>query len=159
MRKIEERKETTEQIHGGDIYRHPEATDFSVNSNPLGPPKGVIRALEESLGEIACYPDMRCEKLREAIGQFEQTPPEAVLCGNGAAELFFAAAWAQKPRKGLVTAPAFSEYERALGAAGGQTEFYELKEEQEFEIGADFLERINPEVDPVSYTHLTLPTT
>ena len=50
MRKIEERKETTEQIHGGDIYRHPEATDFSVNSNPLGPPKGVIRALEESLG-------------------------------------------------------------------------------------------------------------
>lgn len=48
MRKIEERKETTEQIHGGDIYRHPEATDFSVNSNPLGPPKGVIQALEES---------------------------------------------------------------------------------------------------------------
>ena len=115
MRKIEERKETTEQIHGGDIYRHPEATDFSVNSNPLALPKGVIRALEESLGEIACYPDMRCEKLREAIGQFEQTPPEAVLCGNGAAELFFAAAWAQKPRKGLVTAPAFSEYERLWG--------------------------------------------
>ena len=149
MRKAEERKGTTEQIHGGDIYRHPEVTDFSVNSNPLGPPKGVIQALEESLGEIACYPDMRCEKLREAIGQFEQTPPEAVLCGNGAAELFFAAAWAQKPRKGLVTAPAFSEYERALGAAGGQTEFYELREEQEFEIGADFLERINPEVDLV----------
>lgn len=72
-----------------------------------------------------------------------------MLCGNGAAELFFAAAWAQKPRKGLVTAPAFSEYERALGAAGGQTEFYELREEQEFEIGADFLERINPEVDLV----------
>ena len=149
MRKAEERKGTTEQIHGGDIYRHPEVTDFSVNSNPLGPPKGVIQALEESLGEIARYPDMRCEKLREAIGQFEQVPPEAVLCGNGAAELFFAAAWAQKPRKGLVTAPAFSEYERALGAAGGQTEFYELKEEQEFEIGADFLERITPEVDLV----------
>ena len=149
MRKAEERKGTTEQIHGGDIYRHPEVTDFSVNSNPLGPPKGVIRALEESLGEIACYPDMRCEKLREAIGQFEKTPPEAVLCGNGAAELFFAAAWAQKPGKGLVTAPAFSEYERALGAAGGQTEFYELKEEQEFQVGADFLERITPEVDLV----------
>ena len=48
-----------------------------------------------------------------------------------------------------MTAPAFSEYERALGAAGGQTEFYELREEQEFEIGADFLERINPEVDLV----------
>ena len=25
-----------EQIHGGDIYRNPGVTDFSVNSNPLG---------------------------------------------------------------------------------------------------------------------------
>ena len=86
MRKAEERKGTTEQIHGGDIYRHPEVMDFSVNSNPLGPPKGVIRALKESLGEIACYPDMRCEKLREAIGQFEQVPPEGGSLGAKAQE-------------------------------------------------------------------------
>ena len=35
-----------EQIHGGDIYRNPGVTDFSVNSNPLGVQKEVLSALK-----------------------------------------------------------------------------------------------------------------
>ena len=45
-----------EQIHGGDIYRNPGVTDFSVNSNPLGVQKEVLSALKEQLGKIAHYP-------------------------------------------------------------------------------------------------------
>ena len=37
-----------EQIHGGDIYRNPGVTDFSVNGNPLGVQKEVLRLLRSS---------------------------------------------------------------------------------------------------------------
>ena len=44
--------------------------------------------------------------------------PGQVLCGGGAAELIFRLAFALHPRRALVTAPTFSEYEGALSAAG-----------------------------------------
>ena len=77
-----------EQIHGGDIYRNPGVTDFSVNSNPLGVQKEVLSALKEQLGKIAHYPDINCEALIREICRFEQVEEEQVLCGSGAAELF-----------------------------------------------------------------------
>lgn len=144
-----QRQEGQEQVHGGDIYRHQNVTDFSVNSNPLGPPEAVIEALREGAGQIHHYPDVECEKLREAIGAFEQVPPEEILCGNGAAELFFAAVFAERPRRGLLTAPAFAEYGRALQAVGAKSEFYPLREEDQFQVGEDFLERITPKTDLV----------
>ena len=62
--------------------------DFSVNTNPLGTPESVKRAVQESVAKIEHYPDVRCEALREAISRFEQVNMEEILCGNGAAELF-----------------------------------------------------------------------
>lgn len=76
------------KLHGGDIYRHPDVIDFSVNTNPLGTPESVKRAVQESVAKIEHYPDVRCEALREAISRFEQVNMEEILCGNGAAELF-----------------------------------------------------------------------
>ena len=102
------------KLHGGDIYRHPDVIDFSVNTNPLGTPESVKRAVQESVAKIEHYPDVRCEVLRKAISRFEQVNMEEILCGNGAAELFFAAVQAVCPQKALVIAPSFSEYEDAL---------------------------------------------
>ncbi|MFR2125905.1 MAG: hypothetical protein ACLS4P_05045 [Dorea sp.] len=36
--------EPKETVHGGDIYRNPSVTDYSVNSNPLGVPEAAERA-------------------------------------------------------------------------------------------------------------------
>ena len=77
------------KLHGGDIYRHPDVIDFSVNTNPLGTPESVKRAVQESVAKIEHYPDVRCEALREAISRFEQVNMEEILCGNGAAEVIF----------------------------------------------------------------------
>lgn len=52
------------------------------------------------------YPDVRCDRLRESISDFERIEKEKILCGNGAAELF-AVVMAVRPKKALVTAPAF----------------------------------------------------
>lgn len=46
----------------------------------------------------------------------EQVGIDNVLCSNGAAEMIFAVVRAVMPKKSLLLAPTFSEYERALKA-------------------------------------------
>ena len=44
--------EPKETVHGGDIYRNPSVTDYSVNSNPLGVPEAVRKSVQESADRI-----------------------------------------------------------------------------------------------------------
>ena len=49
----------------------------------------------------------------------------------------------------LLTAPAFAEYEQAAALVGSRIYFYELKEEDQFQIQEDILEQITPDTDLV----------
>lgn len=151
-------KEKKETVHGGDIYRNPSVTDYSVNSNPLGTPAKVLEAVRKSADQIMHYPDVRCDKLRESISRYEEIEKEKILCGNGAAELFFAIVMAVRPKKALVTAPAFSEYERALQTVDAEVEYYRLKKENEFCIEEDILKQVTEEVDLVFLCNPNNPT-
>lgn len=137
----------TAQPHGGDIYRNKIHTDFSVNTNPLGPQPEVIEAIKEASSYISCYPDIYCEQLTGAIGRLEEISCDKILCGNGAAELFFAAVLALKPIKVLIPSPTFSEYERSAKVTGASVDFYTLKEENEFQIEEGILDILTPEFD------------
>lgn len=148
----------TRKLHGGDIYRHPDVIDFSVNTNPLGAPESVKRAVQESVTNIEHYPDVKCEALRRAISRFEQVNMEEILCGNGAAELFFAAVQAFRPRKALVTAPSFSEYEEALRSVDAWVEYYYLHEEDNFRIREDYVEKLTKDIDMVFLCNPNNPT-
>ena len=77
------------KLHGGDIYRHPGVIDFSVNTNPLGTPESVKRAVQESVAKIEHYPDVRCEALREAISRFEQVNMEGSLATKSGGDSAF----------------------------------------------------------------------
>ena len=66
-------------LHGGDIYSHPVQVDFSVNTNPLGPPRSVIRALQEHCMDIVHYPDLACKKLKKAIAFYERVEPQHII--------------------------------------------------------------------------------
>lgn len=146
------------KLHGGDIYRHPGVIDFSVNTNPLGTPESVKRAVQESVAKIEHYPDVRCETLRKAISRFEQVNMEEILCGNGAAELFFAAVQAVWPQKALVIAPSFSEYEEALRSVGAEVEYYYLCEEDNFQIRGDYVDKLSEEIDMIFLCNPNNPT-
>lgn len=134
-----------EQVHGGDVYRYPDAIDYSSNMNPMGTPEAVIRAAQESMSRIANYPDVRCDRLRAALSAAEQVPQDWLICGNGAAELIFSLAFALRPGKALVAAPTFAEYEQALRAAGSEVCFYSLKRENGFEADEGLAEAIRRE--------------
>ena len=112
-----------ERTHGGDwaafqIEYGALPLDFSANISPLGVPEGVRSSIVSAAADADRYPDPLCRSLREAIAKREGVPLERVFCGNGASDLLYRAVWAARPRRALVTAPAFGEYEAALETAG-----------------------------------------
>jgi threonine-phosphate decarboxylase len=114
-----------ERIHGGDWAAYQSEygavpLDFSASVSPLGVPEGVRRAIAEAAGEADRYPDPDCRALRAAIAAREGVTAGEVLCGAGAGDLIYRAVFAAKPRRALVTAPCFGEYEAAVEAAGGE---------------------------------------
>lgn len=147
-------KKTPRLVHGGDwagyeaVYGRP-PLDFSSNVSPLGLPEGVRRAVENSLADVPRYPDPLCRALREAIARTEEVPAGWCLCGCGAADLIYRAVLAKRPRRALVTAPAFAEYERALALIPCGAAFYGLREEDGFLLDEGFLDAITPDMDMV----------
>lgn len=145
-------------IHGGNIYQYENCLDFSANCNPLGTPKGVIRAAEKSLAHIYEYPRVGCAPLREAIGEYERVSPEQIICGNGAADLIFSLCRALKPKHALIPAPTFAEYEQALNSEDCRVTRYVLKEEEGFRMQRGFLEALHKDLDMVFLCNPNNPT-
>ncbi len=145
-------------VHGGNVYEYRDCIDFSANCNPLGTPESVKQAIMESLEYLPNYPQVGYAPLRQAIGAYEAVSPEHIICGNGAAELIFSLCLAVRPEKALVLAPTFAEYEQALTSVGCAAEHYVLKEELDFRIQEDFLERLTSKLDVVFICNPNNPT-
>ena len=137
-----------ELIHGGDIYSfNKNIIDFSANINPLGMPLSVKKAIIDNIENYKAYPDPLCRSLRKALAKKEKTSMENILCGNGAADIIFKIALGIKPKKALILAPTFSEYEEALKLVNCKINYYKLKEENNFFIKDDILNYLNEEID------------
>ena len=114
--------------HGGRVFEaaqllgtdYRELLDFSANLNPFGCPSSVQAAMQEGLSRAAFYPDPSQRALRAAIAEAEQVSPAWVMAGAGAADVIFRLCYGLRPARGLVCAPSFLEYGRALTAAGAK---------------------------------------
>lgn len=133
--------------HGGDIYTTSYRLDFSVSLNPLGMPESVQNAACDGVRRSDCYPDVQCRELVGAIARKEQVPKEFVVCANGAAELIFSVVQALRPKKALLVAPGFAEYEQALATQKCRLVYYPLRAETGFMLGADYLEYLREDVE------------
>jgi threonine-phosphate decarboxylase len=132
--------------HGGNIYRASEKTgipeqriiDFSASINPLGLPASAAAAMKKHMSMLPHYPEPFSERLGLHIAKHYRVNSEAVICGNGSTELIYLIPRALKPRKVLVTAPAFSEYERACRISNKlRVMSHELKPGDNFDINPD----------------------
>ena len=103
--------------HGGRNGGTNISYDFSANINPLGMPDAAAQVLQREWKRAESYPEETSRTLCEAIARQWQAKEAQLVCTNGASELIYAAVRALKPAAGLILAPAFSEYERALLAA------------------------------------------
>lgn len=141
-------------VHGGDWagYRAEfgrDALDFSANVSPLGLPAGVAEAITNALPTADRYPDPLCRQLRAALAGAEGVPADWILCGNGAADLIFRLALAVRPRRALLPAPTFAEYEAALQTVGCAVQRVFLREENDFAVTEEFIDAVTPETDIV----------
>lgn len=144
-------------VHGGDVYsareqlsrleNPPAILDFSANINPLGLPAGVKQALRDSVETFDIYPDPLCRELVSRISEHEEVPAEWLLCGNGAADLIYRTAYAVRPRKAMVLAPTFAEYEEALHAVSCQVVHYELRAADGFRVGSGLMDALSEDLD------------
>ena len=144
----------SERGHGGDIYKYQiknkeEIIDFSANINPLGICEGVRAALHEAIYMVHNYPDPNHRKLKQAISEYEDVSKEQIVCGNGAADIIFRLVYSRKPKKALLLAPTFSEYEEALKSIDCEIIYYRLKEENEFEFKENIVKIIDKTFDMV----------
>ncbi len=127
--------------HGGEIYDKQIQYDFSVNVNPFGLPKQAEEAIAGGLSSCHIYPDTKCEKLRQSLGEHWQIDASAIMCGNGASDLLFRAVMAWRPRQACIVSPAFVEYTKALKSVGCEISHYMLKPRGDtWEIQEDLLD-------------------
>lgn len=121
-------------------YSPDEVIDFSVNSNPYGPPPGVREAIANV--PLDRYPDRECLTLREKLAKKHNVNIENIVVGNGTAELMMliAMAFIRQGDKILQIAPAFTEYGRVAKLMGADIIKVQTKPDEEFEIDLDRLE-------------------
>lgn len=137
--------------HGSDIYTtaieldisENAIIDFSSNISPCGLMEGVKESIVESLEHADRYPDFNCRALLEAISEYEIVQKDYIFCSNGAEEAIFRIVNFLKPKKALVIAPTFVEYERALESVGCNINYYYLKEENDFMLDEDIIDYID----------------
>jgi histidinol-phosphate aminotransferase len=111
--------------------------DFSVNSNPYGPPTQV----HEAISKVALdrYPDKECLALRHKLAQRHNCKIENIVVGNGTAELLMliAMAFIQPNDDVLIVEPTFGEYERVSKLAGARVHKVKTTIDDSFDMTVD----------------------
>ncbi len=144
--------------HGGDIYSNNVKLDFSANINPFGMPYAVKEAASNAIENCVHYPDAYCRELTKSISIKETIKQEYILCGNGAADLIFRFVLAKSPKKALLLAPSFSEYETALNTINCYITYHVLQEECGYCLTEQILNEITEEIDVIILCNPNNPT-
>ena len=115
-------KETKMDFHGGNIYKVfrekniKEILDYSSNINPYGIPESLKKRITENLEILERYPDPDYIELRQKLAHLNKVDMSNIILGNGATEIIFLFMKVINPKKILIAAPTFGEYERAVKA-------------------------------------------
>jgi aspartate/methionine/tyrosine aminotransferase len=96
---------------------------FSSNINPYGPPQAVVDAVRAAVTakQIALYPDRFSIRLRRSLAAYHNVSPDAILVGNGTADLLWLLAIVYVTSQHVVVlGPTFSEYENVVSMMAAQ---------------------------------------
>lgn len=150
-----------ERIHGGDwaayeLEHGKTPLDFSASLSPLGMPDQVYQAAVDAMRDAGRYPDPSCRRLRAALSKRHGVDTAQIVCGAGAADLIDRLARVLQPKRALLPAPTFSEYESALRSVGCKVERFPLP--ADFSLPETFAEAITLETDAVFLCNPNNPT-
>lgn len=129
-------------FHGSDIeaasvfYNIPQdqIICYSSNVNPLGLSATLKQKMADNLDLFSSYPDRNYTNLKSALAKYNQANSEYFLVGNGSTEMISVLIKTRRPKKALIIAPTYSEYERELSLIGCSLNEYILNEEKDFKL-------------------------
>lgn len=130
---------------------------FLVNLTPLGIPENIKNAMIDSLSDVYDYPDKSKSNLAKAISGRYHVDPERICVGNGASDVIFRTVFALRPKKALILAPMFGQYERALNCVNADIHYYNMSHE-DFKVHEDIMEQITEDTDMVCICNPNNPT-
>ena len=126
--------------HGGPDYGElermglppEEILDFSVSTNPFGPPPGMREILLQI--PIEKYPDTEATSLRRKLSESLGVDMNEIIIGNGSMEILrlFSLAFLREGVKTLILEPTFGEYEVAAKIMGSRVIKLFSEEEKDF---------------------------
>ncbi len=143
-------------VHGGFDYAElgrlglgpDDVLDFSVNSNPFGPPPGV----REVWAHVALdrYPDRACLALRAALTERNACPMAQVWVGNGTSELIWllGLAYLRPGDSVVVVGPTYGEYAVAGKLMQARVETFAARQEDGFRPTVGALEPVLRDARP-----------
>lgn len=138
-----------ERVHGGRVFEAAaalgrpwqEIIDFSANINPLGQPEGLKEALFEDFERSLHYPEVRAESLGLQLAEMIGLSPDHFMAGAGSTPHLHLLPRALGLTRPVVIGPAFAEYEGALARAGLPTQYILAREEDDWLLTRETLER------------------
>lgn len=122
--------------YGFDIE---DIVDFSSNINPLGPSEKAKQYLIDHMELISSYPDTDYINLKKEIADYINLDMDDLLLFNGTTEGLINYIKLINPMNSLILSPCYSEYENELNKISSKIFYYNLLEENNFEIDLDKL--------------------
>lgn len=122
--------------YGFDIE---DIVDFSSNINPLGPSETAKQYLIDHMELISSYPDTDYVNLKKEIADYINLDMDDLLLFNGTTEGLINYIKLINPMNSLILSPCYSEYENELNKISSKIFYYNLLEENNFEIDLDKL--------------------
>lgn len=122
--------------------------DFSVSTNPFGPPQGIEKAI--SRASVDRYPDSEATELRLTLSSKLNVPPDAILVGSGSTEIIrlLASAYFRHEDMVVIPRPTYSEYGIACQIVGARVLEQAMPEETYFRMHVaetiDLMRRYHP---------------
>ncbi len=128
-----------DRSHGG-APQSGSLIDFSVSTNPFGPPPDVLAAYHKASAALPFYPEPYAATLTAAVADHLGVAPGNVLAGNGSIQLIYLIARALRPTRPFVVLQTFSEIANSLMTAGATPMPIRLRREHGFQIDRNDIE-------------------
>lgn len=121
---------------------------YNANLNPMGVPESVIKAISENAAQVQRYPVDYYDNLKKAIGEYCGCDKNHIVMANGSSDMLRTFISLVAPQKAMVLVPSCPEYENILEIYGTDIEFYNLKEEENYEFRLqDFVSALDSSLD------------
>lgn len=125
-------------------FKEEDIVDFSSNINPFGMPKSAKDEVIRRIDDLSTYPDPEYRSLKASIAKYTGACEEDILIGSGTSEIIANYIRYVNPKRAILLSPCYSEYENELRKIGSEIFYYDLEEENDFEIKIESLiDKIN----------------